>query len=52
VAGALGAAVGPWAAGRVFDAAGSYAPAFGLAVVAAAAATTAVWLAAPVRRGS
>jgi MFS family permease len=52
VAGALGAAVGPWAAGRVFDTTGSYAPAFGLAIVAAAAATTAVWLSAPVRRTS
>lgn len=50
VAGALGAAVGPWTAGRVFDATGSYAPAFLLAVVAAAAATTAVWLTASVRR--
>lgn len=50
IAGALGAAVGPWAAGRVFDATGSYAPAFALAIVAAAAAVTAVWLASPARR--
>jgi MFS family permease len=45
VAGALGAAAGPWVAGRVFDATGSYAPAFAVAVVAAVAAVTAAWLA-------
>ena len=49
IAGALGAAVGPWAAGRVFDATGSYAPAFVLAIVAALAAVSAVWLASPAR---
>jgi MFS family permease len=52
IAGALGAAVGPWMAGRVFDATGSYAPAFSLAVVAAVAAVTAVWLARPASRGA
>jgi MFS family permease len=49
VAGALGAAVGPWAAGRVFDSTGGYAPAFVLAIAGAAGATVAVWLTAPTR---
>jgi MFS family permease len=52
IAGALGAAAGPWVAGRVFDATGGYAPAFSLAVVAALAAVTAVWLARPAPRGA
>ena len=50
VAGASGAAVGPWVAGRVFDATGNYAPAFALAIFGAIGATTAVWLATPARR--
>lgn len=52
VAGAAGAAVGPWLAGRIFDASGHYAPALGLAIVAAIGATAAMWLATPVRRRS
>jgi MFS family permease len=52
VAGASGAAVGPWVAGRVFDATGTYTPAFALAIVAAIAATVAVWLTSRVRRSA
>jgi MFS family permease len=47
---ALGGSAGPWVGGLVFDATGSYAGAFGAAVLAAALATAALWLAAP-RRG-
>ncbi len=49
LANALGGSSGPWIAGRVFDGTGSYAAAFGAAVVAAAVATVALWLAAPRR---
>ena len=48
---AVGGALGPWVAGRVFDATGSYRAAFLIAVVAAGIATTALWIAAPRRRG-
>ncbi len=43
VAGALGSALGAWLAGRIFDATGSYAIAFTLAVAAAAVAALSVW---------
>jgi MFS family permease len=43
VAGALGSALGAWLAGRLFDATGSYAIAFGIAAGAAAVAGVAVW---------
>jgi MFS family permease len=43
VANALGGGLGPWVGGRVFDAGGSYAPAFIAAVIAAAVSTTAIW---------
>jgi MFS family permease len=38
-----GEALGAWAGGRVFDAAGGYAPAFGFAVVALALGVAAMW---------
>lgn len=43
----LGAAAGPWTGGVLFDLTGTYAPAFVLAGVAAAASAGFVWLAAP-----
>jgi MFS family permease len=43
VASALGSALGAWLAGRIFDATGSYAIAFGIAAGAAAVAALAVW---------
>ena len=43
VASALGSALGAWLAGRIFDATGSYAIAFGLAAGAAAVAAVSVW---------
>ena len=45
----LGAAAGPWTAGVVFDLAGSYAPAFVLAMIFSVASAACVWLAAPRR---
>jgi MFS family permease len=44
VIGAVGGSLGPWVAGRIFDATGSYAPAFVGAVGAAALATASLWL--------
>jgi MFS family permease len=38
-----GEALGAWAGGRIFDATGSYLPAFGLAVAALAAGLAAIW---------
>lgn len=38
-----GEALGAWLGGRIFDAAGSYLPAFGVALVALAAGAAAVW---------
>ncbi|HEU5324187.1 MAG TPA: MFS transporter [Methylomirabilota bacterium] len=49
VANAVGGSSGPWVAGRVFDATGSYAAAFTGAVAAAALSTGALWLVAPRR---
>lgn len=43
VASALGSALGAWLAGRIFDATGSYAIAFGVAAGAAAVAALSVW---------
>lgn len=43
VASALGSALGAWLAGRMFDATGSYAIAFGVAAGAAAVAAWSVW---------
>lgn len=43
VASALGSALGAWLAGRIFDATGSYAIAFGIAAGAALVAAAAVW---------
>jgi MFS family permease len=43
VASALGSALGAWLAGRIFDATGSYAIAFGIAAGAAAIAALSVW---------
>lgn len=50
IANAVGGSTGPWVAGRVFDATGSYATAFTVAVGSAVAATAAIWIAAPRRR--
>ena len=49
VANAVGGSAGPWAAGRIFDASGTYAPAFTAALVATAVSTTAIWIVAPRR---
>jgi len=43
VASAVGSALGAWLAGRIFDATGSYAIAFGIAAGAAAVAALSVW---------
>jgi MFS family permease len=51
VANAIGGSAGPWVAGRVFDARGSYTAAFVMALAAGVLSTTALWLAAP-RRGA
>lgn len=47
VALAGGGAAGPWVAGVIHDASGSYRPAFGLAIVLCALSAVAIWLAAP-----
>lgn len=41
----LGASLGPWVAGRIFDTTGSYRAAFLASIAAAAAATVALWMA-------
>jgi MFS family permease len=43
----LGAGVGPWITGAVYDWTGSYAPAFWLAIALCVVSTVAIWLAAP-----
>ncbi len=43
----LGAAAGPWVGGVVFDAGGSYAPAFVLGVLLSVVSAVCIWLAAP-----
>ncbi len=43
----LGAATGPWVAGRVYDRTGSYAPAFWLAIALCLVSIACIWLAAP-----
>lgn len=45
VANALGGSLGPWLGGRAFDLTGSYEPALAAAVLAAAIATAALWIA-------
>tara|TARA_R110002074_G_scaffold159990_5_gene317380 strand:- start:70 stop:1365 length:1296 start_codon:yes stop_codon:yes gene_type:complete len=47
-----GGAAGPWVAGLVYDATGSYRPAFLLAIGLSAVSAAAIWLAAPRRSGS
>jgi MFS family permease len=42
-----GGAAGPWVAGALYDATGSYAPAFWLAIVASLLSAVAIWRAAP-----
>jgi MFS family permease len=51
VANALGGSAGPWVAGRIFDARGSYTVAFAIALAAGTAAVVSLWIAAP-RRGA
>jgi MFS family permease len=51
VANAVGGSAGPWVAGRIFDAQGSYTVAFVMALAAGVISTTALWVAAP-RRGA
>jgi MFS family permease len=50
VANALGASLGPWVGGRVFDTTGSYAAAFVSALLTLLVTTLALWVAAPRRR--
>jgi sugar phosphate permease len=45
----IGGAAGPWAAGALHDATGSYTPAFLIAILCSAASILAIWLAAPRR---
>jgi MFS family permease len=45
----LGAATGPWVAGKIFDATGSYAAALWLALVTAIASAALLWVVAPRR---
>jgi MFS family permease len=51
LANALGGSAGPWVAGRIFDARGSYTAAFVTALLAGLVSAAALWLAAP-RRGA
>jgi MFS family permease len=53
LANAIGGSSGPWVAGWIFDATGSYAAAFVAALACGAVAATALWIAAPrrARRG-
>jgi cyanate permease len=43
----LGGAAGPWVAGALHDATGSYAPAFSIAIGCCLISAIAIWLAAP-----
>ena len=43
----LGGATGPWVAGMIYDAAGTYTPAFWIAIAGSVLSIMAVWLAAP-----
>jgi MFS family permease len=43
----LGGAAGPWLAGALHDATGSYAPAFAIAIGCCVLSTLAIWFAAP-----
>ena len=47
LASAAGAALGPWVIGSIFDATGSYRPAFWLALGLCAVSAACIWLAAP-----
>jgi MFS family permease len=47
LASSAGAACGPWLTGRVYDATGSYMPAFVLAIILSLVSIGAMWLAAP-----
>jgi len=47
IASNLGAGLGPWVAGLVYDRTGSYVPAFWLAIACSILSVAAIWLAAP-----
>ena len=47
LAAGAGSGMGPWVAGAIYDRAGSYAPAFWLAMGASVVSIVAIWLAAP-----
>jgi MFS family permease len=47
LASSVGAALGPWAAGALYDQCGSYVPAFCLGIAASVVSAVAIWLAAP-----
>src|SRR5215472_16588957 len=47
VAAILGGAAGPWLTGALYDATGSYSPAFWIAAACSAVSALAIWLAAP-----
>jgi len=49
IANAVGGSAGPWVAGRIFDSAGTYAPAFVAALAATTLSTVAMWIVAPRR---
>jgi MFS family permease len=49
VANAIGGGAGPWVAGRIFDATGTYGPALAAAFVATLVSTAAMWVVAPRR---
>jgi MFS family permease len=47
LAGIAGGATGPWLTGALYDATGSYTPAFWIAIACSATSILAIWVAAP-----
>ena len=43
----FGGAVGPWVTGVIYDATGSYTPAFWIAIACSMVSAIAIWIAAP-----